>query len=300
MIPVSRRGLSSSLRCFSAALGSLCFWGAAFVWQVSLPAPSLFHEAGERTLPRPEVAKKLALGFDSVAGDIYWVGALQYYSDPSAAGQCYPQMKEYLRLAATLAPEFVSIYRMAGVAIPCHDGREWRFLPEANQFLREGIERFPEYWFLRLLLAHNLTVQGKYEDASRELAQAARLPGAPPFYAGLAARLMATSGRLDAAQAMAEDLLRGTSNQQIRATLERRVRELQVVRDLDGLRTAIQAFRDRHGRFPESLPELEQSGILRPVPAEALGGEWRYDAVSGAVNSTNPVPHVTIYTRRQP
>ncbi len=243
-------------------------------------------------LPRPEVARLTALGFDAFLGDMYWVGALQYFGGQAHRPECYEQLKDYLNLTAALAPDFWGTYRMAGVAVPCNDGKGWHHVGDAAALLRKGIDRFPENWFLRFLLAYDLTLVQQFREASAELALAARVAGAPEFYAGLATRLMVKAGDLDAAQEMAESLLGSASDEQLRRTLETRVREIEAHRNLRALESAVATFKAQTGRWPSGLSELVEASLLARIPEPTLAKEWKYDGAKGTVRPLVPLPQV--------
>ena len=270
-------------------------WAGASLLNFVQPRPSLDVQADVHALPRPELAKPMALGFDALAGDLYWVGALQYYAGKRYGEVCYAQLKEYLRLASSLAPEFDSIYRLAGAAVPCHDGREWLYVEDAVALLSEGTKRHPQNWFLGMLLSYNLTLLNRYDDAAHAMTLAAKQPGAPSFYAGLATRLMASTGRLDVAEALALDLLENASDEPTRATLQRRIEEIRAVRSHDELNRAVHRFQQLHGRYPEDLRELVARRVIESLPAEPLGRKWLYDSATGAVTTDVPLSRVEIF-----
>lgn len=252
------------------------------------------------SLPRPEVAKLLASGFDAFAGDLFWVGALNYYATPKYGRTCWSQLKDYLAISIVLAPDFQSSYRFAGSGIPCGTRAGWKYIDESNALLEKGVERFPQNWFLSLLLANNYTLKNDYREAAKVLSKAALVPGAPPYFAGLATRFMATSGDLSAATSMAEELLRGTDNEGVRESLERRVSELRLMRDLEHLGAAITAFRHTTGRPPNKLEDLVSAGLLDRIPDPPEAGRWRYDPATGELDTDRPLPHVTIYQDQAP
>lgn len=243
------------------------------------------------------MAKVLSLGFDAFAGDLYWVGALQYFNSPSRvlARECYPQLKDYLALSTVLAPEFVSAYRMAGAAIPCKMASGWRFLDEANAILGNGLQHFPEDWFLGLLYSQNLALQKRFGEAARVMAQAAKQPGAPPHLAGLATRLMATTGSTEGALLIAEDLLATVVDDEAREALRDRVRKIRHVRELERLRAALLRYREERGRWPAHLEDVAAERFVEAVPDDPLGGRWIYDAATGQLDASVPTPRITIF-----
>lgn len=292
------RGAPFFLRARFLGAAAACLL-AAVSWNL-LGRTSSRSESVTVSLPRPEVAKVLAFGFDAFGADLYWVGGLNYFATPKYDRSCWWQLKDYLAVSIALAPDFQSSYRFAGSAIPCRTRAGWQLVDESIALLEKGVERSSENWFLALLLANNYTLKNDYRGAANVLSKAALVPGAPPYFAGLATRFMATSGDLSAATSMAEELLRGTDNEGARESLERRVSELRLIRDLERMGAAIAAFRNTAGRPPNKLEDLVSAGLLDRVPDPPETGRWRYDPATGELDSDRPLPHVTIYQEQAP
>ncbi len=66
-------------------------------------------------------------------------------------------------------------------------------------------------------------------------------------------------------------------------------KETKLKSDLRLLRAAINSFMALNGRYPNSMKEIEQKGIVSKIPREAFGGVWEYDPSSGQIkSSTHP------------
>ncbi len=70
-------------------------------------------------------------------------------------------------------------------------------------------------------------------------------------------------------------------NSQERANL------LKLRTNLKTINQSIQVFHAANGRYPETLDELAQRGIIHKIPSEPFGGEWVYDATTGTVTSSS-------------
>jgi hypothetical protein len=68
--------------------------------------------------------------------------------------------------------------------------------------------------------------------------------------------------------------------------LERRKAEVILERDLTVLEVAIQDYRTRVGRGPDTFDELISAGDLAAIPVEPFGGAYRLDAEHETVIST--------------
>jgi hypothetical protein len=66
-----------------------------------------------------------------------------------------------------------------------------------------------------------------------------------------------------------------------------RANQLKLRKDLQTINRSIEVFHAAEGRYPESLAELSQKGILARIPREPFGGEWNYDPETGKVTSSS-------------
>lgn len=66
-----------------------------------------------------------------------------------------------------------------------------------------------------------------------------------------------------------------------------RTRELALKENLKLIRNAIQIFMAQNDRYPESLEELAEEGIIDHLPPEPLGGQYTYNSNNGKVKSTS-------------
>ncbi len=66
---------------------------------------------------------------------------------------------------------------------------------------------------------------------------------------------------------------------------ENRALMLKLKSELQTINRAIEHFHAMHGRYPSSLKELTEKGIMTRIPNEPFGGEWNYNPVTGEVNS---------------
>jgi hypothetical protein len=109
-----------------------------------------------------------------------------------------------------------------------------------------------------------------------------------PIVTRLAAqKLMSTNSNASAIEFL-ESALNSTTDPNARGALESRLRELLVVRDLQLLELALDAFSSRTSKKSASLQELVTSGILSSIPIEPFGGEYRINPETGRVESSSP------------
>jgi hypothetical protein len=278
----------------------LVFFGLGSTWNIVTLSPRALRKRASEpalvALPRREVVRRAALGFHAALADLYWVQALQYYTSPRNEKVAFSGLANYLELVVELAPDFRYVYRFAGVAIPWNSGAgRWLNAEPAVRLLRKGVQRFPDDWFLRLLLSYNLSAGlQQYEEAAEQLLSASRLPGAPSYFPQLATRLLATAGNLDTAAVIAAQVARDADNPELREAMEHRVAEIAAERDLRILDKAIHQYRERYRAPPRALEELVESGLLTALPEEPLGGRY-FIGPSGEAKSTSLTRRLMIF-----
>jgi len=77
-----------------------------------------------------------------------------------------------------------------------------------------------------------------------------------------------------------------TADENVRAVLHQRMKEVTVERDLQLMEQAIVRFHERHRAYPQRLGDLVTDGLLRSIPSEPFGGVYLYDRDSHDVRSS--------------
>jgi tetratricopeptide (TPR) repeat protein len=277
-------------------------WAAATGWNVARFDRQL--DANRRlqsalvALPRPEIVRLMALGFRDVLADAYWVGGIHYFGEPKNAQVSYAELPNYLELVNELAPDFRFAYIFGGMAIPWNRGGKWVNIEAANKVLERGIARFPEDWFMRLMLAYNYSEHLKeYSKAADQITEAAKTPGSPSYLTSLASRMLVVSGDLSAAKLLAQKFAEETPDPLIKARMLRRQVEIDVEADLRRLDAAIMKYREAEGALPRSLDALCSKGYLDFIPEEPFGGEYSYDSETGTVKSSTLHDRIVLYRK---
>lgn len=244
--------------------------------------------SGSLRVPDPERARALALGFEPVLADYYWIQAVQV-----AGGRTDPSkthgglLGDLIEVVTTLDPWVDHPYRFAALwltASPEHVRR-------ANEMLEKGISYHPLEWRNRFYLGYNLFFHLEdYEGAADVLETAVPLEGAPDYLGAFVTRLRASSDGLETALLFLQRLIRGSPDPSARAEYRRAFDEIQTERRARRLDRARIAFWNRHGRDVREPRELWEgpSRILgrRPPAHPSRPAEWRIDAESGEIVSS--------------
>jgi hypothetical protein len=111
--------------------------------------------------------------------------------------------------------------------------------------------------------------------------RAAAERGGPQYLPLLASRLYAEAGDPDTALAFVAARLQNEKSPEVRSALERRFRDIWIVRDLGRIDRAIARFVESHRAPPERVRDLVVAGLLPEEPRDPDGGRYEIrDAVA--------------------
>jgi tetratricopeptide (TPR) repeat protein len=234
-----------------------------------------------------ETADRLALTFDALAADVYWIRAIQHYGRDLIAARRgrapedpFALLQPLLDLTTTLDPHFSIAYRFGSIFLsmepPAGPGRP----DQAIALLEKGLDASPERWQYAYDLAFvHYWRTGDDAEAARWFEIAAAMPDAPGWLRPFAALALAQSGRRQDARVMLAQML-DSPEAYIRNAAERALAQLHALDTLDELTAIVEAFHAARGRYPVSLEEL----FGGRSPADATGTPFAYDPVTHEVS----------------
>ncbi len=220
------------------------------------------------------VLKKVLLGYESLAADIYWLRTVQYFGgqrlyDPDKR---FDLLEPLLEITTDLDPHLKIAYRYGaiflsepwprGVGIPIkgialtdkairNNPDHWRF------YLDKG---FIYYWHLQ-----------DYEEAARVFLEGSEIPGAPHWMAGTAARSATRAGDRETGRMLWQAMFDSAENEQVRANAKMHLQQIDALDAIDELTLVVETFEQRAGHFPNGWDELVAAGLLRGIPVDPVG-----------------------------
>jgi hypothetical protein len=198
-------------------------------------------DARDRWYPRPasserllyltdgRVADRLALSFDAVTADVYWIRAVQHYGRERKTARFsgrFELLYPLVDLTTSLDPYFSTAYQFGALLLaegqPNGPGRPDQAIAILDKGLRVEPQRwqyaqylgFVHYWYTRDLSA-----------AAREFTRASVMPGAPIWLKPLAASMLIEGGDRAGARTMLLELSRA-DERWIRDLAQRKLRDL--------------------------------------------------------------------------
>lgn len=191
--------------------------------------PRSAAETRELYLTSGDTIGRLALGFDAVLADVYWIRAVQHYGRDRRllryTGR-YELLAPLVDITTSLDPHFTTAYVFGALflAEPLPNGPDQ--FDQAVALLEKGLRAEPAAWrYAQYLGFLHYWHRDDRQAAAREFERAAAIPGAPIWLKPLAAQMFVDGGDRQAARTLLESLAQ-SEEPWIRDLAQRRLREL--------------------------------------------------------------------------
>ena len=218
-------------------------------------------------------AKQLSLlgsDFRGLIADWYWIKSLQYLGDKIVRQQdksdaaavnindlrplnprlVYPM----LDAAATLDPQFMTIYSYGAAVLPAIDG------DQAIKLLEKGIAANPNDWRLYHNLGYICWRAGNYKRAAELYAAGASKPDAPAWMKQMGANMQAQGGSREFARQIYRQMFDAAADEQTRNFAGLRYAQIESLDERDAIAGGLKIFQQKNNRCPqtwrEALPVL--------------------------------------------
>ena len=203
--------------------------------------------------------------------DIAWLDAVQVSGNRRMRRDDYDRLSDLLSTMIRLDPRFMVPYLLGGIVLgdsPDHSSA-------ALDLLAQGARQFPGEWMFPFYTGYiQYFSLGNPEEGGMALLRAARIPDSPEFLPLLASRMLSEGHRPETALAFLKKMVEREADPRRKASLQERIRQVEVERDLQSLEKAIAVYTSRVGAPPEKLADLERSGVLARIPEEPYGGKY--------------------------
>lgn len=218
--------------------------------------------------------KKVLLGYESLAADIYWLRTVQYFGgkrlyDPEKR---FDLLEPLLEITTDLDPHLKIAYRYGAIFLSEPWPRGFGHPIKGIALADKGISNNPDYWrfYLDKGFIYYWHLQD-YQEAARIFLEGSEIPGAPYWMSGTAARAATLGGDRETARILWRAILESAENEQVRHNAETHLQQLDALEALDRLEAVVESFERRAGRFPASWDEIVTAGFLPSVPVDPTG-----------------------------
>jgi hypothetical protein len=263
------------------------------------PLPQPVDGSGFLYLRSPAAVSRIALGYDALAADLYWIRAIQHYGGTKLAGgtnTSYEQLYPLLDLATSLDPRFDIAYRFGAIFLserpPDGPGR-----PDlAVALLQKGLEAQPNRWqFAQDIGFVYYWWVNDYMKAAEWFTRAAAIPGAPAWLKPMAAVTLAQGGNRASSRHLWKEIYDQADHDWLRNQATLRLTQFEAMDQIDALTRAAIDYERRFAASPRSWDDLVRAGYLRQTPVDPAGHPYVIDAARGAItlaprSPLNPLP----------
>jgi tetratricopeptide (TPR) repeat protein len=230
--------------------------------------------------------QRLALEFDALASDLYWIRAIQHFGRErltAARQRTYELLYPLLDITTSLDPYFTIAYRFGAIflseAYPGGPGRP----DQAIALLEKGIAAQPQKWeyYHDIAFIHYWHFRD-YKVAASWFQRAAALPGSPNWLHPLAAAMLNAGGDRASARVIFTQLLQ-SEEPWLRRTAIWRLQQLDALDQVDYLQHIVRRNPPPPGQ-PYSWASLVRRRVLPGIPADPAGARYVLDPASGTVS----------------
>lgn len=235
-----------------------------------------------------------AFGFRNFLSDIAWLKAIQVAGVRRMTRADYDELYSLLDTVINFDPLFKVPYYLGGLILG--DSRD--HAREAIFILNRGWKSHPTEWRLPFHIGYiRYFSLGDPMGGGKMLLEAARIPDSPAYLPLLASRMLSEGKEPGTALAFLDAMMEQETDPVRRNVLERRIREVIVERDIQRLERAVQEYRSRVGKTPESLSDVVRAGIIGSVPREPNGGRYLVEP-DGTVRSDRVAGRMKVFHKR--
>jgi hypothetical protein len=198
----------------------------------------------------PEAMKRIALSYDALVADLYWIRTVQHYGSTKLSNdpkKRYDLLYPLLDLTTSLDPRLNVAYYFGAIflseAPPGGPGRP----DQAIELLLKGLRAQPERWeFVQAIGFVHYWSRQDYIEAAAWFQRAAAFPNAPIWMAPLAATTLARGGNRESSRLLWQQVAKTANLEWFRTEARRRLLQLDAMDQIDRL----QAFVNKSGYLP--------------------------------------------------
>jgi hypothetical protein len=273
---VGGRGIVAGTTAFAALLASVVMLQIVRErrYPEAEPAQQILYVSS------PAVMTRLAVGFDALVSDLYWIRAIQYYGGTrltDSANKSYELLYPLLDLTTSLDPNFTIAYEFGAFFLsekkPGGPGRS----DLAITLLEKGIAARPDRWQYPYNIGFVHYRDGDYKTAAQWFLRAADTPSAQKkgeaadiWLRPLAASTMATGGDTRSSRLLYENQLKSEADW-LRRDAARRLQQLDAIDQIAWLERMTADYERRFGDPPPEWKQLIDAGYIPGEPHDPAG-----------------------------
>ncbi|NIP38417.1 MAG: hypothetical protein GWM89_05045 [Candidatus Dadabacteria bacterium] len=224
------------------------------------------------------VLKKLSLGYDLVVADLYWIRALQYFSNTKDYYGKPEQLYQYFDIITDLDPKFVNAYRFGGSFLAERPPIGFYEVELGTKLFEKGRKNNPDNFRLIIEEAFVYYIYtNDYEKASELFNLASEKVSSEvrrSSLKGMAALSLSKSGNLELSEKIWKYIYNTTTNEARKEFALNNIKELRTLQIENKLSAALKQYYADNNKIPGSLTILLEQGYIKNIPVDPIGGEF--------------------------
>lgn len=231
-------------------------------------------------LPSGKYLKHMTFGYSSLAADLIYLWAIQYYGTYQITDR-FKYLEHIFSIIAELDPKYVDPYEV-GALIAVYDAHDPKL---AYKILDMGLEKNPDLWIFPFQAGHIAQMQKDFEMAREYYRKAMEIPGAPPIVKRLYANATYQTMNYQEAWEMWKEVYETAQEDWVKDIAYNHLYRVKSTVDTEFLSETVKKYRERFGQWPADLSQLVRAGLINELPKDLDGKDYVYDGRTGEVKS---------------
>jgi hypothetical protein len=255
------------------ALPALCALCAALQLRIDADTLAMKQNKDELLLRSGTLLKNLSLGYAPLLADVYWTRVVQYYGVRARKpGVTYEELWPLLDITTTLDPKLMIAYRFGAVFLSERPPGGPGEADLAVTLVKRGIAENPDEWRLYEDLGFLYSIHLKdYKQAAAAYLEGSKNPKAQIWMKVMAARVAESGNELETSRMIWAGVYSSTSDPQVRRTAVQHIDSLDAALGLKRLNESSEDYWRKFGRFPASMQELRDAGLVAGTLQDPAG-----------------------------